>query len=57
VNKKKQKNFLTWTVLLARHGLKRSRSFLRRFFSKKRLLAGVFVEGDSRFSSTQNART
>jgi hypothetical protein len=37
VNKKKQKNFLSWAVLVSPSQAQPNKSFLRRFFSKKRL--------------------
>jgi hypothetical protein len=36
--KKKQKTLLNWAVLVSAPQAQRSKSFLRRFFSKKRLL-------------------
>ena len=38
VNKKKQKTFLTWAVLVSLPRSQANKSFLRRFFSKKRHL-------------------
>jgi hypothetical protein len=37
VNKKKQKTFLNWVVLVSPSQAQPNKSFLRRFFPKKRL--------------------